>query len=264
MRMRFNRGAAQLARLDTWGLIRQQVLPSREEFSRHRWLIVRTGKYHERSGLIFLQEEVTRQWQNIVYTKSSADRRLSIAERVPRKSNPRLKVTQGGVRVIRANAVADSARGRYSSRLEWGRKLRPALEVRILGRSGIRFGNIHQVGNPALSVVEDGGHFVAHAEVDRQVGTESPVILDISSEKGLSHFTRCNCGGYARLKMHRLVVEETSYAVEVPPSTRVLPGNVVVLHPLDVRTEFQGMGPMRPERIVSELIIVKGVDVIGG
>src|ERR1700686_2364499 len=61
-----------------------------------------------------------------------------------------------------------------------------------------------------------------------------------------------------------IVGEKSCQVGEIPSSARRDPCNVVVLHALDIRTELQGMGPMCPERIVSELIIIEGVLVIGG
>jgi len=61
-----------------------------------------------------------------------------------------------------------------------------------------------------------------------------------------------------------IVGEESCQVGEIPPSARRDSRNVIVLHPLDIGTELQRVGPMRPERIVSELIIIEGVLVIGG
>src|SRR5207253_7420846 len=61
---------------------------------------------HEGRSLILLQQEITRQWQDVVYAKAAADRSLAIAEGVPGKSQAGFKVAERGVFVIRADAVA--------------------------------------------------------------------------------------------------------------------------------------------------------------
>ncbi len=63
--------------------------------------------------------------------------------------------------------------------------------------------------------------------------------------------------------MFGIVGEKERQAVKIPPSTRVLPGNVVVLHSLDIHTELKGMRSMGPECIVRELVIVKGMLIVG-
>ena len=60
------------------------------------------------------------------------------------------------------------------------------------------------------------------------------------------------------------LLKKCGQAREIPPSTLVLVGDEIVLLSLDIHAEFQGVGSMRPERIVSNLIIVERVDVIRG
>ena len=135
------------------------------------------------------------------------------------------------------------------------RKKRPALRV---GGS-----NRRQARNLSLGIVDDCGHFVADTKVQRQVRTEAPVVLDISGNKSLPKFPRRNCAGDALLKMGSLIGEQCRERWEFPQSPLVLKRFIIVLHPFNAAPEFQGVSSMGPESVVIELIVVKGVKVIG-
>src|SRR5262249_60235263 len=72
-------------------------------------------EYHERRRLVLLEQEISAKRLYIVNAKAAAHRGLAILERVPGESHTRLKVVEGGVRVIRAHTAASSTRlRRYS------------------------------------------------------------------------------------------------------------------------------------------------------
>ncbi len=50
--------------------------------------------------------------------------------------------------------------------------------------------DVRQIGNPALGILQDGGRLVSQTDIERQVGSELPVILDIKAKRGLAKLPR--------------------------------------------------------------------------
>src|SRR5258706_11945327 len=138
MGMCFNGGGAQASRDEaaaTWGRTREEVIPPGRELSLQCCPVVSLGKYHEGRSLVFLQEKVSGKRQNIIDTKASADRSLSIAEWVPGKAYAGFKVAKCGIAVVRPYTAADTARGMSAPRSERGGEQSSALRLRGGSRS---------------------------------------------------------------------------------------------------------------------------------
>src|SRR4029077_7701693 len=96
----------------------------------------RNDAHLEKRGLYaLLAEEVSRERQNVKYRKASTNRCLPIAAGIPCKTESRLKVKLGGVRVIRA----DPGAARLSKYKSEGRIRRLAV--------GQRVSEVGEVGN---------------------------------------------------------------------------------------------------------------------
>ena len=99
--------------------------------------------------------------KGVEYSEASANRGLSVAERVPGKADPWLEVFGG--RVLRKEGVVERTRGRIGA----GRR---------------------QVLNQALSLSRNRFEFVTQTQVHGQVRTNFPVVLKIHARDRRQNF----------------------------------------------------------------------------
>ena len=75
----------------------------------------------------------------------------------------------------------------------------------------------------------DGGHFIAQTEIQRQIRTEAPVVLNVATDDGLAHLPRGDRIRQARLERGGIcAAQEIRYARELPATARVLERGGVV------------------------------------
>ena len=117
------------------------------------------------------------QRQNIENTKSAAQQRLS-AVWIPRKTDTRLKIPQGGI-----------AKQRRSD-------------------SGLGIGHVAQYGRPVVRFGGRGHHFVAQTQVQDQTPLQANIILRIGTEKRFPHSNVRGKGCGVRFESCRLIGEK--------------------------------------------------------
>ena len=120
-------------------------------------------------------------------------------------------------------------------------------------------GDVPQVRELAFSFLYHSRHFVAEAEIQRQIWSCPPIILQIYTEKSLPQIAWRERAGDSALKLRGLVGEKSLYVVEVPDSIRIGVGKQVQQHSFNGNTEADGMGTLGEERIVIRL---NGIPVV--
>ena len=120
-----------------------------------------------------------------------------------------------------------------------------------------------QIGDFAEPILQHSRHFVAQADIERQVGTHFPVILNVEPEQVLTEFPGDDRLWQACFKGNRPPLEKPRYAAEAfPPASRILEGCEVVAHIFEAATEFDGVSCLGPERVVISLIGIPGVSIV--
>jgi len=94
------------------------------------------------------------------------------AERIPGESDSRFKVTSCGIRIVGTDAAARSACLCSDSICSCCVKLRSADRLRCR--------DSWQVRDPAQTIIQHRGHLVPQTQVDCQIRTQFPVIIDVS------------------------------------------------------------------------------------
>src|ERR1700732_2554229 len=115
---------------------------------------------------------------------------------------------------------------------------------------GLSVGDVDKGGELSVRVGRHGCHFIAKPQIDRKVWTQAPIVLYVEPEDRLSGSKCVYRIEGARLEPARRIREEILQRVEGKGSTgqRIL--GMVVLQPLHRAAEFDGVGSVRPKRVV--------------
>src|SRR5439155_18744647 len=115
-----------------------------------------------------LTAKVSRQRQHVKDGEAATNGHLPIAARIPSKTEPRFEITSGGVRVERGNAVATRL---SEDDVRRGRRRRTAV--------GYRVRDVAEAGELAVPLRQLRGHFIPQPQLQGEVVTDVPVVLDV-------------------------------------------------------------------------------------
>ena len=173
-----------------------------------------------------IQTELIRQWQHIENAESAAHRRFSILKRIPGESNSRLKVFSRGV-------VPDE--GVYMLR-----STRTAGAGSHAGRGAIN--QCRNFLNPVVSVSRQSCEFITQPQINCQVGTKTPIVVNISGEETLANSYFVGAAGRQSVEGIRSVIQEVGErCVIVFSSVRTQLFGDVVQHAFECKSDFNGM-----------------------
>src|SRR5262249_27117130 len=96
------------------------------------------------------------QRDDIEHPDSTADCRFAVLERIPRKADAGSKVLEGRI-----------------------------LVVRVAGSDGL-VGDVAKVGKLSVDFCDDGGHFIAHSEIQGEVGKYPEIVLNVPGHDGVA------------------------------------------------------------------------------
>ena len=103
---------------------------------------------------------------------------------------------------------------------------------------------VDHVGQFASRLADYGRHFIAQPEVQSQIRSGAPIILEIGAEQSLPQVARGERTGNSTLEFRGLIGEKPLYIVEVPYPVRIGVSDHIEKHAFNSYAESQRMGAL--------------------
>src|SRR2546421_4218111 len=186
--------------------------------------ILDRGIFKKGSCLGHEKNELIRQRKDIKQSSAAPHGHLSVPERIPGKTYPRLEIFRRG--------VADEKR---------------VAEMRV----GVS--KVSQVGELAMNFRRHRRHLIAEPQIQCKIREPAPVVLQVAAKDGLANITGGKCADNSSLESRRAIRKKTAYISELPNAAWISKRRGLHQHALNRYPKLDSVPASIEERVVVHL-----------